>query len=74
MPRLRPAVQPIEGRTPTHPATIQGMVNTMELLLFVLAIVLLVVAAFIPNVGRVSLLCIGLAVFVLAVAWPTLTV
>jgi len=42
----------------------------MQLVLFIIAIVLLFVSAFVPQTGRVSLVALGLGVGFLALAWP----
>jgi hypothetical protein len=42
----------------------------VQLVLFIVAIVLLFVSGFVPQVGRVSLVSVGLGVGFLAIAWP----
>lgn len=44
----------------------------MQLILFVAAIVVLVVATFVPSVPRFNLIAFGLALATTAVAWPQL--
>ena len=51
----------------THPIRKGAAV---QLVLFIITIVLLFVSGFVPQVGRVSLVSVGLGVGFLAIAWP----